>query len=162
MTRNPIRAAALAAGLFALPALAGEGLTIDDPYARVSRPGAPTGAAFMSITNHGPEDDRLVAAESDIAARVELHTHISDDEGVMRMVHVEEGFPLPAGESLRLERGGRHVMFMGLNRDLSDGDTVAVTLVFEAAGPRVVEIPVDNARRPGGAMEGHGAMEGDG
>jgi copper(I)-binding protein len=146
MIRTMTRAAALAAGLFALPALAAEGISIDDPYARTSRPGAPTGAAFMAITNHGPGDDRLVAADSDIAARVELHTHEEDAEGVMRMIHVEEGFPLPAGETVMLERGGRHVMFMGLNRDLAQGDRVSVTLTFEQAGDMVVEIPVDNAR----------------
>ena len=47
-------------------------ITIDDPYARTSRPGAPTGAAFMSISNTGSEADRLVSVRSDAAKRVEL------------------------------------------------------------------------------------------
>jgi hypothetical protein len=66
---------------------------------------------------------------------------------VMRMVHVEEGFELPAGETVVLERGGRHVMFMGLAGPMEQGETVAVTLTFEQAGDMRVEIPVDLDRQ---------------
>jgi copper(I)-binding protein len=62
-----------------------------------------------------------------------------------------------------LARGGDHVMFMGLNEPFADGDTVAVTLVFEHAGEVAVEIPVDLNRKPthgGGHGAGHGAGQG--
>ena len=74
----------------------------------------------MQITNTGDADDRLVAAASDVAERVELHTHIMDGD-VMRMVEVEEGFAVTAGETIALERGGMHVMFLGLTRVLEAG-----------------------------------------
>jgi hypothetical protein len=143
-----IRTAALAATavLLAVPTLA-QDIEVRDAYARAASPAAKSGAAFMEIVNTGAEDDRLVAAVSDVAARVELHTHVQEGD-VMRMIHVEEGFPLPAGETLTLERGGRHVMFMGLSRPLEHGDTVAVTLDFERAGDMTVEIPVDLERMP--------------
>lgn len=135
---------AATAALFALPALA-DTITINDAYARVASPMAQSGAAFMGIQNTGSEDDRLIAARSDVAQRVELHTHIADGD-VMRMVEVEEGFEIPAGDMHMLERGGHHVMFMGLNRKLAHGDEVAVTLVFENAGEMDVVIPVDLER----------------
>ena len=45
---------------------------------------------------------------------------------------------------------------MGLNAPLEDGDSVAVTLVFERAGEMEVEIPVDLKRMP----ESHGGHHG--
>ena len=142
--------AALVASLAAGPALA-EGLMIKDAYARASRPNAPTGAAFMQILNHGETDDRLISVASDIAARVELHTHIDMGDGVLKMMEVEDGFALPAGGMVSLARGGDHVMFMGLNQSLIDGETISVTLTFEHAGDMIVDIPVDNVR-----MDKHG------
>jgi copper(I)-binding protein len=88
---------------------------------------------------------------------VELHTHIMDGD-VMRMVEVEEGFAVPPVKPIMLERGGMHVMFLGLNRALEQGDEVEVTLTFEDAGDMTVMIPVDNERSPRWAMacSGHG------
>lgn len=131
------KAFALAAGLglAALPALAMDGpIMVMDPYARVSSPVAKSGAAFMQIMNRSDTDDRLVSATSPAAARVELHTHVDDGNGVMLMREVEDGFTIPAGETYALQRGGDHVMFMGLTDSWSHGDTVPVTLVFEQIG----------------------------
>lgn len=151
----------LFAGALALvPALASAHMVIEDPYARASTPNAISGAAFMSIFNHSDQDDRVIAATSDISERVELHTHIQDAQGVMRMVEVEDGFAVAAGETIRLERGGMHVMFLGLRQPLLQGDEVEVTLQFEHADPVTVMIPVDLERQPGhGAHGNHGAHD---
>ena len=59
-----------------------------------------------------------------------------------------------------LERGGHHVMFMGLNRKLAHGDEVAVTLVFsENAGEMDVIIPVDLERNDVTGEMGGKAMD---
>ena len=144
--------AATAAATFALPAFAGSEISIEDAYARAAGMMATAGAAFFMIKNTGDEDDRLIAAESDISKKVELHTHIEDGD-VMRMVEVEEGFPVPAGGMHMLKRGGDHVMFMGLNDPMEQGDMVNVTLVFEKAGRIEVEIPVDLERGADMQME---------
>ncbi|MEL7211635.1 MAG: copper chaperone PCu(A)C [Pseudomonadota bacterium] len=148
--------ATAAATLLALPAAAEMAkIMVDDPYARSATSMAKSGAAFMGIMNHSDEDDRLIAASSDVAQRVELHTHIEDD-GVMRMVEVEEGFEIPAGETVMLKRGGKHVMFMGLNEPFEQGAMIDVTLTFEKAGDVAVQIPVDLERKPEeGAHGGH-------
>jgi len=146
----------LVAGAIALlPTLASADMMVQDPYARAASAMAQSGAAFMSIFNHSDMDDTLVSASSDVAERVELHTHIQTDEGVMRMVQMEEGIPLPAGETVMLQRGGLHVMFLGLTRPLNHGDEVVVTLEFEHAETVTVTIPVDLERQP---MGGHGTM----
>lgn len=149
--------AATAAAAFALPAQAE--IAVTDAYARVSTPMAKSGAAFMVIENTGAEEDRLVAAASDIAARVELHTHKADANGVMQMLEVTEGFAIPAGGSHALARGGDHVMFLGLNRSLAHGDVVTVTLTFEKAGEITLDVPVDLERKPMHGATGEGAMQ---
>ena len=116
-------------------------ILVEDAYARSAN--AMAGAAFMVIRNDGDEPDRLIDATADIARRVELHTHIHGDGGVMKMVHVPEGFEIPAHGEHRLERGGDHVMFMGLTGPMAEGQTIPVTLVFEKAGKITVEVPVD-------------------
>ncbi len=147
--------AAAAVSFFALPAFAGD-IQVHDPFARVSSIMAQSGAAFMTIENHGATDDRLIAARSDVAQRVELHTHVEDDQGVMRMLEVVEGFAIPAGGNHALDRGGDHVMFLGLTRQLAHGDVVALTLVFEHAGEIALDVPVDLERQPDhGHSHGH-------
>jgi len=142
--------------IFAGAALAGDAkIMVMDPYARASTPTSKSGAIFFELMNHG-EADRLIAASSDVANRTELHTHQEDANGVMKMIHVEEGFELPAGQSVMLARGGKHVMLLGLTQPLEDGATVPLTLTFEKAGEVTVEVPVDLNRKPAGGHSGHG------
>lgn len=140
----------------ALPALA-DAILIHDAYMRTSGASAKTGAAFMHIMNDTGQDDRLISASSDIAKRVELHTHKEAGDGVMKMIHVQEGFAIPAGGMHPLARGGDHVMFMGLTRKIEHGDVITLTMRFEKAGEIIVEIPVDQERKPEKAMQ-HGDM----
>lgn len=146
-----VGAAALMLG--AAPLLAGD-IAVKDPYVRTSTPSSVTGAAFMMLVNSGDTDDRLIAASTDVAGRVELHTHIEDANGVMKMTEIEGGIAVPAGEMHHLKRGGDHVMLMGLTRALEQGEEITVTLTFEKAGDITVQIPVDRERKPG-----HGAMD---
>lgn len=152
-----------AATLFALPAFAD--ITIEDAYARSSGPSAKTGAAFFVIKNTGHDEDRLIGATSDVAKLVELHTHIEAD-GIMKMRKDEDGFEVPAMGTHALERGADHVMLMGLNGPMLQGETFDVTLTFEKAGEITVTVPVDLERTPEhGAMDhgdmGHGDMDHD-
>ena len=125
---------------------------IKDAYARS---GAKSGAAFFTIMNHSSTDDRLIAVHSDVAKRVELHSHTEDENGVMRMREIAGGIVVPAGGMHALARGGDHVMFMGLGAPLPDGGAVDVTLTFEQAGDITLITPVK--RLTGGqAQGGHG------
>jgi periplasmic copper chaperone A len=151
------RIASLAAALLAAtPLFAHDGVHVENAYALTSGPGAMSGAIFFEIVNHSTTSpDRLVAASSDVAQRVELHTHLIDANGVARMVEVEDGFAVEPGATHVLERGGDHVMLMGLTRPLADGDVIELRLVFEREGEMVIEVPVDLDRAP--MQGGHGA-----
>ncbi len=127
------------------PLFAGD-VMVMDAYARVASKVAKSGAAFLMIHNHSDQDDRLISAASDVAKRVELHTHLEED-GVMKMTKLEDGVVIPAGGMHELKRGGDHVMFMGLTRSLEHGDMFELTLTFEHAGNVIMTVPVDLERQ---------------
>lgn len=138
---------ALAAVFLSVPSFAlADGIGVSDAFVRSSGPTAVSGAAFMVLENSTDQDDRLIAVSSDVAQKIELHTHLQQGDGVMKMVMIEDGISIPAGQTHALERGGDHVMLMGLTRPLVQGESVVLTLTFEKADPLTVEVPVDLLR----------------
>ncbi len=135
--------AALALSAILAPEAMGDdpgAISIDRPWARATAPGAPNGAVFMTIVNRGAEDDRLIAADADVAKVIELHTHRMDG-GVMRMRQVPE-IPVAGGSSTNLAPGGYHVMLIGLNAPLTEGTSFSLALTLERAGAIRIEVPV--------------------
>ncbi|TCK02546.1 copper chaperone PCu(A)C [Marinobacterium mangrovicola] len=121
------------------PAFAAD-VSIDGAYARAIPPGQPNSAAFMQITNNGTAAVTLTGAKTSVASVAELHNHIQD-EGVMRMRRVD-GIELPAGETVSLQPGGLHVMLIGLEKNLAEGDSVDLTLEFSDGSEEALQMPV--------------------
>lgn len=129
-----------------IPAVAAEDytlgtLTIEEPWARASPGAVRNGAAFLTVENHGTEADRLLSAATPAAATAELHTHMMDSDGVMKMRQVE-AIELAPGSAVELAPGGYHIMLMGLAAPLEEGTTFPLTLRFEHAGEVTVEVVV--------------------
>ncbi|MGI3168293.1 copper chaperone PCu(A)C [Pseudooceanicola sp. C21-150M6] len=147
----------------AAPVTAGS-LEITGGFSRATLPNAPVGGGFLTITNTGSADDRLIAATSDIASHVEIHEMAMEGD-VMRMRELSQGLPVPAGETVTLKPGGFHLMFMDLKTPLTEGETVTVTLTFETAGTATVPLAVGAMNAKGrGTMDhndhsGHGTKE---
>lgn len=150
MLRIAARALAFAFILGAGAAAQAGELHVDDPWARASLGQVPNSAAYMILHNEGAEADRLLRAEAEVAAAVELHTHVMEGD-VARMRRVE-AVELPAGESVALAPGGLHVMLIGLEAPLEAGETFPLTLVFERAGALEVTVEV---RAAGPERQGH-------
>lgn len=107
-------------------------LVIEHPMTFETPSTAMSGGGYLIITNNGTQADRLIAVQADFP-RVMLHTTEMKDD-VARMMHVD-GVDVPAGETVSLEPGGMHVMFMGLNGDPFELDEgIPATLVFERSG----------------------------
>jgi copper(I)-binding protein len=141
----------------ALPAFAHDGVHITNAYARTLGGVGASGAVFFEIENHQDDDDRLINVTSDMAERVQMHTH-KEESGVMKMLQVLDGFAVPALGFHTLVRGGDHVMLMGLKSALKNGDTIELTLTFERAGEVQVQAVIDNDRNAeagGHDMGGH-------
>src|SRR5690606_19699518 len=103
--------------------------------------GGTNGVVYLRIENRGDEPDRLTGARSEVAQTVELHTTNMAD-GVMQMRQVEGGIEIPPGETVAFEQGGYHVMLIGLQQALKEGDRFEVELTFERAGTITVESEV--------------------
>lgn len=131
------------------------GIQVKDAWARATVEGMHMSGAFMTIRNDNAKKDFLIGGSSEVAERVEVHTHINDN-GVMRMREVKGGIPLAAKADTQLKPGSYHIMFMGLKRPLKDGETVPVTLKFKNGKPQTVDIPVKTAPMPTADTHHHG------
>lgn len=142
---------ALVAALLALPAFAAD-IRVEDAWARASLGQARNGAAYMIVHATGAQPDRLVAAASPVAGKVELHNHIMvGNVAQMRPVDAIEIVP---GSPTVLQPGGLHVMLLDLRAPLQAGQSFPVTLRFERAGEVQVQIEIRPAR--GGSAPPHG------
>ncbi|TVP47959.1 MAG: copper chaperone PCu(A)C [Halomonas sp.] len=116
-------------------------IDVSQPWARATPPGAASGGGFVTLTNLGDTDDRLIDVSTTITERSEIHT-MEVDGDVMRMEHLPEGLKIPAGETVTLAPGGLHLMFMGLASPIEEGGSIPVTLTFEQAGSIEIELEV--------------------
>jgi copper(I)-binding protein len=109
----------------------------------------------MKLENGGDAPDRLLSAKSEVAERASLHESRAEGD-VMKMGPVEGGIEVPAHGTAELKPLGLHVMLMGLNRPLKDGETFPMTLVFEKQGEVRIEVKVGQTHAPTtGAHETH-------
>jgi len=116
-------------------------ISIEAPWSRATPGGAKVGAGYLTIKNGGAAPDRLVSAAADIAERAEIH-EMSMTDGVMKMRQVSDGVAVPAGGNVALAPNGYHLMFLGLKKPLTEGDTFSGTLTFEKAGTVAVTFEV--------------------
>jgi copper(I)-binding protein len=120
---------------------------VEAAWARPTVAGQGAGGGFLKITG-GATADKLLSARADVSKSVELHT-MEMDGNVMRMRQVP-AIDVPAGGTVELKPGGRHVMFMGLTQPLKAGTRFPLTLRFEKAGEVKVDVEIA-AQAPGGA-----------
>jgi periplasmic copper chaperone A len=133
--------------LAAAPAFAQ--ISVEQPWARATPPGAKIAAGYIVIRNAGGAD-RLLGATSPAAERVEMHTTAREGD-IARMREVK-AHPVPARGELELKPGGAHLMFVNIKAPFKEGDKVPVVLKLEKAGEVKVEFHV---RRLGAAAHEH-------
>lgn len=123
-----------------IAAVFGADVEIDGAYARASIPNVPNSAAFFVIKNNSDKDIAITSANSDIAEKNELHTHIEENK-MMKMMKIEK-LVVPAKSSLELKSGGDHVMLMGLKKELKAGDEISLELSFSDGDKKSIKVPV--------------------
>lgn len=126
-------------------------MKISAAWARATPKGAAVGGGYFTITNTGSASDRLIGGKSDISSRLEVH-QMEMEKGVMKMREVTSGVEIKAGQTVKFEPSGYHVMFVGLKQQLNQGDRIKATLQFEKAGDVVVGFVVEGiGARTGGS-----------
>ena len=101
----------------------------------------PTGAAYLSITNHGAQDDILIGAHSPAATRVEFH-RTSFEAGMAKM-RPAGALVIEPGNTLTAAPGGLHLMLVDLKTPLLNGASVPLVLTFRAAGEVTVQLKIE-------------------
>jgi copper(I)-binding protein len=120
-------------------------VSITDATVRGMPPGQKITAAFMSVTNNGNKSCNMMAVETDVTERAELHTHLHES-GMMRMRQVEM-VEIPVGETVEFKPGSLHVMMFGLKRDLLEGEKVTLSVDFSNCDDIVVDAKVRSAKK---------------
>ena len=99
-------------------------------------------AAFMVVENHSSKEIALLSASSDVCKVVELHKMENVNE-MMKMKKVDS-VTIPANGQTEFKPGGYHLMIIGLNRPLKDGEEVEIKLQFANAIQKTIRVPVKN------------------
>lgn len=149
MTPTVLRAALTAAVIFLAslpPAVAHPGhnegsITVHDAYARAMPPNAPSAGGYITLTNSGSVDDVLLMVTSPAAGEVQVHETIMEND-MMLMGPIDGELAVPAGQSVTLQPGGMHLMFLDVAEPFTEGDEVTILLHFEHAGTVEAVLPV--------------------
>lgn len=114
-----------------------------DPWCQATPAGAPSAGCYLALK--ASVADRLVGAQSADGLAAEVHTTTLSG-GIMRMRPLDQGLPLPAGQSIGLT-GATHLMLIAPKAPLVEGGAVHLTLQFGKAPDLTLSVPV----RPMGA-----------
>ena len=121
-----------------LSAAAFSQVTVKDPWVRATVVQQKATGAFMQLT--ATQDMKLISITSPAAKTVEIHT-MEMDKDVMKMRQIMS-LDLPAGKTVELKPGSYHVMLMGLNAQVKEGDIVPLTLTVEGKDKKTQTIEV--------------------
>ena len=124
--------AAVMALAAAMPAAAD--VVASEGWARATTPGAKTAAAYLVLTNTGPEARKLLKIVSPASDEVSLHQSSVDAQGMARMWPLAT-LELAPGQVIRFEPGGKHVMFTGLQVPFVAGQKIPLQLRFDGGQP---------------------------
>lgn len=109
------------------------------------------GVMFVTLYNNGPATD-IISAESKSFDRIEIHTHMHNANGMMRMQKINK-LPISANGTLTLKAGGHHLMLFGFRGavgdevevtvSFADGRTTTLTAITEARAKRRKEMKMN-------------------
>lgn len=144
-----------------------ENATVRQPVGNATMTGA-----FMDVTNNGKDDVKLVKASVDpvVAKEAQVHETTTSEEsettttmsgdmggdmsgemggetsgdmgGEMAGMQEVESIDIPAGETVKLEKGGYHVMLMDVGA-LEVGQKINITLTFEDSEGGTKDVTVE-------------------
>lgn len=128
------------------PSAAGgaDGVVVTDAWIRPTPPVSNIGAFYLTVHNDGQDPDGIVSASAPRCAEIEIHQTTTVD-GVASMDRATGAeLTIEPGRSVVFEPSGLHVMCLGLDEPVVDGEQVELTIEFERAGPIRVEAVAEN------------------
>ena len=101
-------------------------LEMSKAWARATPPGMPMGAIYGVLSNTGDDQLEVTAISTPVARGAEIHQSVEID-GLMRMREITP-FVVLGGEAVVLQPGGKHIMLMGIQNALKQGDSFPLQL----------------------------------
>lgn len=87
-------------------------------------------AGYMEVENHSSHERVLVGAESPVFQSIQIHRTVVDKQlDIARMVR-QTRVVIAAGQILRFESGGFHLMLLNPSKRLEAGQSIPVILQF--------------------------------
>lgn len=108
------------------------------------------GGAYFTLSNNGPSSATLSAVHIEGAGKTEMH---ETKDGKMSPIGTID---LKPGETVKFERGGKHVMAFDLGEALAVGGTAELTLIFSDGDKLSTPLKIESVTGPGAgdAMDG--------
>lgn len=98
-------------------------------------------AVFLNLSNHSTKDATIIGVASNVATKAELHT--SKKEGVKITMQKLEEITIKPHNTHEFKPGGDHIMLMGLQKQLKEGDYINLIFYFKDGSQLIIdEIPV--------------------
>ena len=117
-------------------------LVVSDAWVRPALANG-TSAAYMNISNNSDSPITITGVTADFANMVQIHQTVVEND-MAHMQHMDNGLRIGAGETMRLEPGGYHIMLMNVQSPLNEGETVTLSITFDTGETITVETPVRN------------------
>ncbi|MBK1695797.1 copper chaperone PCu(A)C [Rhodovibrio salinarum] len=122
------------------------------------------GGVFMTLRNAGDGPAVITAASVPVASTVSLDrcmgpSGMQPGQGMQRQRSAPAEGPLaiPAGSTVTLQRGSRHLCMTGTNERFRLGAEFPLTLTFEDGSTKTVPLKVEGVAKPRrGQMQGQG------
>jgi periplasmic copper chaperone A len=113
-------------------------VTVSNAFARATVPGAETGVVYLTLQSD--TDDSLTGASTPAAGSAMLHQ--TTMEGMVMAMDMLDKIDLPAGQSVTLAPGKKHIMLEKLTAPLVKGGSLVLHLTFAHAAAMDVTVPV--------------------
>ncbi|ASK86965.1 copper chaperone PCu(A)C [Sphingorhabdus sp. SMR4y] len=105
----------------------GDILYADNAVVNLSPVDGNPSSGYMDL-HGGRVDVELVSVTSDDVLRLEMH-ETTEEDGMMSMAKLKS-IPVPAGETVKLEPGGKHLMIWGVGAGSKKRGLLTMTLIY--------------------------------
>ena len=123
----------------------GDVLLVKDVVVNLSPVEGNPSAGYATVEG-GPEDVSLVSVTADDVMRMEMHETV--EENGMAMMKTLDKVPVPAGETVKFEPGGKHLMIWGVGGGSVAQGSLRMIFIFSNDDRIQVDATIKKAGAP--------------
>jgi copper(I)-binding protein len=116
-------------------------VNVSNSYIRLMPPMMKMTAGFMKINNNSDKSIKIIKVTSNLSKFTEMHTHKLKKDGTAVMSQLDF-ISIDANSYHILKKGGDHIMFIGLQKKLKEGEIHNLTLYLDDGTTTTVSLEV--------------------